>query len=160
MVLFSENKKRSLRNKPARGFTLIELLIVIAIIGIMTALILTYLNGAKAKGRDADRIGDIKQIELAIESYFSSCNAYPTTLSDLSADCSGNPIMTSIPSDPSGEPYSYFVVTDPTLQYHLCASLELGYAGGIGKSGHAKINRGDPCDGTDASVFDRYGPGS
>ena len=52
------------------GFTLIELLVVIAIIGILASIVLASLNSARQKSRDARRIADIKQIQLALELYF------------------------------------------------------------------------------------------
>jgi len=60
-----------------RAFTLIELLVVIAIIAILTGIILTSLTGSKAKGRDAQRVSDIGQIQLALELYFDRCHVYP-----------------------------------------------------------------------------------
>lgn len=55
-----------------RGFTLIELLVVIAIIGILASIILASLNTARKKGRDARRIADMKQVQLALEMYYDS----------------------------------------------------------------------------------------
>ena len=54
----------------ARGFTLIELLVVIAIIGVLASVVLASLNNARRKARDARRITDVKQIQLALELYF------------------------------------------------------------------------------------------
>ena len=50
-----------------QGFTLIELLVVIAIIGILSTAVLTSLNSAREKARDAKKISDLKQIALALE---------------------------------------------------------------------------------------------
>ena len=50
-----------------QGFTLIELLVVIAIIGILSTAVLTSLNSARDKARDAKKISDLKQIALALE---------------------------------------------------------------------------------------------
>jgi prepilin-type N-terminal cleavage/methylation domain-containing protein len=61
------------------GFTLIELLVVIAIIGVLASVILTSLNTARSKARDAQRRSDAHQITLAIESYFSTNGAYPVS---------------------------------------------------------------------------------
>jgi prepilin-type N-terminal cleavage/methylation domain-containing protein len=60
-----------------RAFTLVELIVVIAIIAILTGIILTSLTGSKAKGRDAQRVSDIGQIQLALELYFDRCHSYP-----------------------------------------------------------------------------------
>jgi len=60
-----------------KGFTLIELLVVIAIIGILSSVVLASLNSARKKSRDAKRISDVKQLQLALELYFDSNNSYP-----------------------------------------------------------------------------------
>ncbi|PIZ56329.1 MAG: prepilin-type cleavage/methylation domain-containing protein, partial [Candidatus Tagabacteria bacterium CG_4_10_14_0_2_um_filter_40_13] len=56
--------------KSKKGFTLIELLVVIAIIGILASVVLASLNSARKKSRDARRVADIKQIQLALEMFF------------------------------------------------------------------------------------------
>ena len=54
------------------GFTLIELLVVIAIIGVLASIVLASLNNARRKSRDARRVTDVKQLQLALELYFDS----------------------------------------------------------------------------------------
>ncbi|MDX9892817.1 MAG: type II secretion system protein [Patescibacteria group bacterium] len=61
-----------------KGFTLIELLVVIAIIGLLSTLAVVALNSARLKARDAKRVSDIKQIQTALELYYSDENSYPT----------------------------------------------------------------------------------
>ncbi len=68
-----------------RGFTLIELLVVVAIIGMLAGVVLASLNSARAKGRDARRISDIKSIQTALELAYdaSSPDEYPDATSTL-----------------------------------------------------------------------------
>jgi len=107
------------KNK-ARGFTLIELLVVIAIIGILSSVVLASLNDARQKSRDAKRVADIKQLQLALELYFDASSTYPTALSSLAPS-----YIAVIPSDPlSGNPgYQYEQLSSGT-DYHLGATLE------------------------------------
>lgn len=63
----------------SRGFTLIELLVVISIIGLLSSVILSSVNTARTRGKDARRLSDLKQVQLALELYFSENGAYPVT---------------------------------------------------------------------------------
>ena len=67
------------KNNPA--FTLIELLVVIAIIGILTALAVVSLQNSRRSARDAKRLSDVKQIQIALELYYQDNSSYPPTLS-------------------------------------------------------------------------------
>jgi len=66
-----------------KGFTLIELLVVISIIGVLSTIAMTSLNGAKAKARDAKRLSDITQIKTALDIYYADHGHYPSTGSNL-----------------------------------------------------------------------------
>lgn len=63
--------------KSSAGFTLIELLVVISIIGLLSSIVLTSVNSARAKARDARRATDIKQIQTALEFYYNDRGSYP-----------------------------------------------------------------------------------
>lgn len=63
----------------AYGFTLIELLVVIAIIGLLSSVVLSSLNTARGRARDTQRISDLTEIRKALELYYDSNNAYPST---------------------------------------------------------------------------------
>ncbi len=61
-----------------KGFTLIELLVVIAIIGLLASVVMSSLSNARTKARDTRRMQDLRQIQTALEMYYSSHNAYPS----------------------------------------------------------------------------------
>lgn len=64
--------------KPTKyGFTLLELLVVISIIGLLSAIVLTAMNTARAKSRDAERIKTVQELRKAIELYYSDNGYYP-----------------------------------------------------------------------------------
>lgn len=147
---------------------MIELLVVIAIIGILASVVLASLNSARKKSRDARRVADIKQLQLALELYFDANRAYPadTTLAPL---VTGGEIP-KVPADPLGGTgtcrpaycYAYYPATSPTY-YHLGANLE--------ESTNAALNSKKSCssagttcpagaaytggfDGTGATIYD------
>ncbi len=66
-----------------KGFTLIELLLVIGIIGILSTIVIVNTTTAKSKSRDADRISDIRTLQLALELYYNDFGYFPTSLSSL-----------------------------------------------------------------------------
>ncbi len=60
-----------------KGFTLIELLVVISIIGLLASVVLTNVNAARGKARDARRLADLKQIQNAMALYYDDNGSYP-----------------------------------------------------------------------------------
>ncbi len=104
--------------KQTRGFTLIELLVVIAIIGILSSVVLASLNSAREKSRDARRIGDVKQLQLALEMYYDSNNGYPSATSALVPD-----YIPVAPVDPQTTA-AYIYAATGTTSYVLKTVLE------------------------------------
>lgn len=91
-----------MRTPHRRGFTLIELLLVVSLIGLLASIILTSLTNARAKARDAQRIGNLKQIANAI-SLYADQNTSMSGCASLHSDiltCTG-PFTVSNIKDPT-----------------------------------------------------------
>lgn len=94
-----------------KGFTLIELLVVVAIIGLLSSVVLASLNSARVKARDARRMSDLRQINLAIQMYYDKKGVFPVCIPEVyvdngSTDCLSSAIITEgfmsrLPYDPT-----------------------------------------------------------
>jgi len=119
MFKFKLNRSRK------AGFTLIELLVVIAIIGVLASVVLASLNSARRKSRDARRVADIKQLQLALELYFDSNSTYPAGGFSALTGVLNPSFIPTIPNDPlSASTYRYCQLS--ATSYHLGADLEEG----------------------------------
>ena len=109
-------------NTNKKGFTLIELLVVIAIIGLLSTLAVVALGSAREKARDSKRLSDVKQVQTALELFYTDNNAYPTstaaTLGSTNYSCLNSALgftttgctsayMGQVQSDPGSNAYTY-----------------------------------------------------
>ena len=160
MIFFTKRENKT----GSRGFTLIELLVVIAIIGILSSIVLASLNSARQKGRDARRVSDLKQLQLALELYY---DAHPTTGYPTVAQASmGTPassvlvtegFISTIPADPStGSAYQYTAQGTGTScsSYHLGATLEIASNAALNSDADAAAGTACTGGGTDFSGVD------
>jgi|GEM_PF-1344745 len=134
-----------LRSKDrTQGFTLIELLVVVAIIAILAFVVITNLNSARQKARDAKITQDMSEVDKALA--LVNANSQVTSSfngTDTSAGTKFNSIITIL----QGSTYNYIpanasvahplstatparnyeyagLVTGVSLSYRLCAQLE------------------------------------
>lgn len=123
--------------KNNKGFTLIELLVVIAIIGLLSTLAVVALGNAREKARDAKRLSDLKQMQTALELFYTDETDYPDAANPLTlggantaclhsagfvaAGCA-SPYMGQVPADPL--PAASYVYTKGVNTYTITATLE------------------------------------
>jgi prepilin-type N-terminal cleavage/methylation domain-containing protein len=137
-----EDNKTTQREKKYLGFTLIELLVTISIIGILSTLLLSNINTARERARDAQRKSDLKNIQTALRLYYNDKGKYPAASSARIAGCGlqgitacawGDPwtvgnttYMSTLPKDPldDGVTNMYRYASSGSDNYTLSACLE------------------------------------
>lgn len=148
-----------------KGFTLIEILIVVAIIAILASSVLVGFGPAQRQGRDARRISDLRQVQNALELYYSKCGYYPgpvqagtscsgafsqtNTWAGLTTVLTGSGIgINQVPDDPTnGKHYTYGSANGSG--YVLAADLEQ-----TGNSALQASPKGGSIEGVDWNVVD------
>ena len=126
------------KSKLSRAFTLVEIMLVVAILGILAALVIPKIAGKSQEARVTAANTDIKSgIKSALDSYNVDMGTYPSSLQDLispphNARNWHGPYFDppTLPTDPWGNPYIYSYPGK-----HNPTSYDLSSAGPDGKPG-------------------------
>lgn len=109
--------------------------VCIAVVGLLSTLAVVALGSARVKARDSKRLADLKQVQTALELYYTDQNLYPTGSEAVlgteryaclnakgwqPANCF-DPYMGVIPTDPSDGEYIY---SSNIVTYEVTATLE------------------------------------
>jgi prepilin-type N-terminal cleavage/methylation domain-containing protein len=119
-----QNSKFKLHNP--FGFTLIELLVSISIIAIISAVGAVMYTQAQKSARDGKRIGDLEEIQKALEQYYAVNQAYPAE-ANYSTALNSYFANATTPRDPlntGSNVYTYRDCAGNTGRYNICAVLE------------------------------------
>lgn len=128
-----------------RGFTLIELMVTIVIMGALITGGLGAFTSSQVKSRDGRRKGDIRQVAVALETYYSDKGRYPADdgLGNLMG-CAASGVqkctwgsefsntttipstiyMIALPKDPAASQYYYYLSVNNGKSYRLYARIE------------------------------------
>jgi len=121
MFTIVEKARLALKAKKTKGFTLIEIMIVIAIIGLLAALVINRYTHALAVGQTGGVEMELKQVATALDTYNVDKGAYPAggTVNPTLFGGAGNQYMGNTPTD-AGAGYTY---TAPTggADYNVCS---------------------------------------
>ena len=64
-------------NSKQKGFTLYELVVVAGVILLLTSIVLSRLDISRAKGRDTQKVAELKTLQTALELYQLEAGGYP-----------------------------------------------------------------------------------
>jgi general secretion pathway protein G len=107
-----------------KGFTLIEMLVVIAVIGILSATVLTALGPARNKAKDTRIISALSQVMSVAETYYSGTYtgltvSNPSQMGPLTTDITTNSGNLVVNVSGDGRSYAAYsaLASDSTKYY-------------------------------------------
>lgn len=109
-------QKKPHRRGVSSGFTLIELIVVIAIIGMLFSIVLAVISSAQRDAKDKRRVSDLKQLQNALELYYTDHRSYPKESQGANGNTATNetfrsmlePYLSGYPQDPINNATFYY----------------------------------------------------
>ena len=103
----------------SRAFTLIELLVVLSIISLLSSVVLSSLNTARAKARDAKAQTELAEVRTALYLYHDKFGTMPTPISvpvspegpaflDVAGQLVSAGFLSRVPIAPANHSYNYY----------------------------------------------------
>jgi prepilin-type N-terminal cleavage/methylation domain-containing protein len=162
MPIFKSSVFSQSSNK--RGFTLVELMVAISILALLSAIGIVFYGQAELSARDSKRQQDIREIQNALEQYYTLNRAFPnlaangTTAANLYATAGNWPVnffqSGAVPVNPRDSAhYTYYNCAAPA-RYVVCAQLEAC----DNKCNRTNFTSFDACGSTNFSASDNTSP--
>jgi prepilin-type N-terminal cleavage/methylation domain-containing protein len=118
--LRAPNPSAALRSR--RAFTIVELLVVIAVIGILVALLLPAVQAAREAARRVQCVNHLKQYAVAVHGHIDVTGYYPT--GGWGWDWVGDPNRGTDERQPGGWNFNLLPYMEQTQTYGLGAGLD------------------------------------
>jgi len=117
MCFMNDFSQRLTNRQTTKGFTLVELMVVIAVLGMLSAIVMTVLSDAQRDAKDKRRVADLQQLQKALELYYVDHRSYPKQSEFANGNVATNPVfqelmapyMKGVPRDPiNNDTYFYY----------------------------------------------------
>ncbi len=137
-----KNDMKKMRSK--NGFTLIELLVAISIIGVLAAILVVNLVGARGRAKDAAKKEGVNQLRTALRLYYNDFQSYPAGVAKISGALCSSGVCNAGEEFFSGT--TTYMKALPTHNYYQKAGGE-GYI--------VRVQLDNPSDDSIATNYDK-----